>query len=274
MTYACSSKADVPGLKTSSTTSAIRVVRRIRRRERKAPSQLQLLRVNDSRITRPATNVPAQLCIHQGIGAGPRRFEAHPPALVASSTSICCSCQSLPAFAATRRCSCSVAPRGAGEATIRSRRRAQVLALARQQPAATRMHSTVLSHALSPLRHAGVDGGDVESADRDNAVLTPVHGSSLGHWPGRRSPSRRASARARGAIRAASIRSSRNCASLLLCDARRRSRDGRAAGGDSHAVRRLLPVPGRRGAPGRPRVSAHGRRAGREAGADPAGGHL
>ena len=34
------------------------------------------------------------------------------------------------------------------------------------------------------------------------------------------------------------------------------------------AVRRLLPVPGRRGTAGRPRVSAHGRRARRKAGAE------
>ena len=35
----------------------------------------------------------------------------HPPALVANSTSTCCSCQSVPAFAATRRCSCTTQAR-------------------------------------------------------------------------------------------------------------------------------------------------------------------
>ena len=59
-----------------------------------------------------------------------------------------------------------------------------------------------------------------------------------------------------GVPRAAS--SSGACSAASSSGDRRRDRGASAA---LRAVRRLLPVPGRRGTAGRPRVSAHGRRA-------------
>ena len=64
--------------------------------------------------------------------------------------------------------------------------RLEALALAIQEPAATRMQSVVMSHASTRLVGAGVDGRDDESADRGTSLLTSVQASSPPPWPGRR----------------------------------------------------------------------------------------